>query len=880
MLFFSLTSHPRPGEEIELRDYKIFGNEASATTFDPTLLHQSHIGTSKSQSGIKLDFHSQKITIGDEVITRTTPLLNDIMVEGADGLFEENTNQKYFHFTDFVWPKAKFKLNPAEALEIAIQNHPNPQIHDPYVEKTAGTYEEIWLNHYGEIRPAYKTRLPALSIFDLQDIYVDASTGDILKIENSAQFHQVVADAFQFSPLANQPLAKSLTRVSLPDLVGVTENGPLRSQYLDVRNCCQYYVCPNEKDCPDEQKVCGYPSHEGARQTRATIEVPTATLGLDTLVSLPDKIFVDTVRCTNIPMSRASPLKDDASKIGFFDPPIDDNSPDADRDRFSEVQAYFSIISFFNYMRFLMGDNTWCLRKEAMECDEHGQAVMNEDGRPTKPFKVFVNQLIPDTKMDENQGDADSFIQQISRGLGSKENPIKLDRLMRTGNAAFVPALSSLKKTTPRADEILSDLIKNFDHLSFFQGDRDFAYDGDVIFHEFTHATITTLLVQKLNTLGLDPFGISAEPGSLNEGWADYFAAAFTNDPVVGEYAAVKDGFGETSLRNIDNQNKCPNDIVGEIHNDSQVWSGALWEIRQEVSNKYGRDMAFDFDRAVLASLATAKTTENFKDQSATLLQKIQNSPKLPADIFSFAEKVLEERGVSDCFRAFNLSRADEKNQVISKTKDMLFVPSKKNIGLLNYAPSNSQLEIGIPAGARSVTLKFRQFLGGTGALLGNEIGSKDRDTTKPLGVLKSFDLPINWQFNKTSIPLKNSTEIDFDITDPMNLAQFRQDHWEFTVPLNNDRCEQPTLYISLLSQDFQYILKDINVSFTMGDEDLSDCNFHGSQRGQLTVAERKGQGCSNSLGTWWGLLSLLGILLQWRRKRVLKKKRPMKKHR
>ena len=77
---------------------------------------------------------------------------------------------------------------------------------------------------------------------------------------------------------------------------------------------------------------------------------------------------------------------------------------------------------------------------------------------------------------------------------------------MRIGNAAFVPALSMLKTTKPRADEILSDLIKNYDHNVFFQGDRDFAYDGDVVFHEFMHA-VTASLINKLNAMGINAWG-------------------------------------------------------------------------------------------------------------------------------------------------------------------------------------------------------------------------------------------------------------------------------------------------------------------------------------------------------------------------------------
>ena len=454
-------------------------------------------------------------------------------------------------------------------------------------------------------------------------------------------------------------------------------------------------------------------------------------------MTLPKTISVNAIRCTYLPFAKASYQGSNGGILGFFEMPIDEPTGLAsEMDRFSEVQAYNSVMTFFNHVRFLLDDQTWCLRENAMSCLPDGKPVVDEQGNPTNAYRIFVNQMIPDMHMDSRNGsDPDSLIAQILSGRGTEENPIELKKFARMGNAAFVPALSTLKVTTPRADEILSDLIKPYDHNVFFQGDRDFAYDGDVVFHEFMHA-VTTSLVNKLNSLGINQWGIHSEPGSLNEGWSDYFAAAFNNKPAIGSYAAIRGGFGEASMRDVDNKLRCPEDVIGEIHNDGLVWSGALWEIRQKFMKNLGQNGAIEFDRAVLIALAQAKTTEDFKAQSQKLLKSIHERPALGPNIAQMAQEVLIKRGVANCFRAYELSSVDNNNQVKIYPKKTLMVPSKNQIGLKNYAPSSSQLAIAIPAGVKSLTVSWRQYLGGTGALLGTETTPDKTSNIIPLSII------------------------------------------------------------------------------------------------------------------------------------------------
>jgi hypothetical protein len=412
-----------------------------------------------------------------------------------------------------------------------------------------------------------------------------------------------------------------------------------------------------------------------------------------------------------------------------------------------------------------------------------------------------------------------------------------LNSFMRIGNAAFVPALSMLKTTKPRADEILSDLIKNYDHNVFFQGDRDFAYDGDVVFHEFMHA-VTASLINKLNAMGINAWGIHSEPGSLNEAWSDYFAAAFSNHSSIGAYAAVKGGFGEASMRNIDNNMRCPQNVIGEIHNDGQVWSGALWQIREEIKKRFGEKSAFEFDRAVLASLAEAKTTEDWHTQSEKLLVNIGKRPMLGKNIVTLADKILTERGVKNCFRAYALSNLD-KNKVKTRIKNMLFVPSKLQIGLKNYAPAGLQFEVALPRKTRSVTLSFRQYMAANGALLGNE--TTPNHNTLPILGMVSFGQPIVWKFRNA---VANATKNGESINEAPSEASYENGYWKLKIDLK-DACQTEKMYISLLSRDFKYVLEDVQVSFDIDrNSDESSCQF--SDKSSLDISA---YGCSTKGG-------------------------------
>lgn len=115
--------------------------------------------------------------------------------------------------------------------------------------------------------------------------------------------------------------------------------------------------------------------------------------------------------------------------------------------------------------------------------------------------------------------------------------------------------------------------------LWFGQGPRrDYAYDGDVVYHEFTHAVVDATI--ELGTFHLDDQGLSAEPGAANEAVADYFSSAIAGNPDVGEYAVLDIDPKASEIRSLTNDHTCPAHVIGEVHFDSTPFSGALWQAR------------------------------------------------------------------------------------------------------------------------------------------------------------------------------------------------------------------------------------------------------------------------------------------------------------
>ncbi len=150
--------------------------------------------------------------------------------------------------------------------------------------------------------------------------------------------------------------------------------------------------------------------------------------------------------------------------------------------------------------------------------------------------------------------------------------------------------------------------------IRYGKGGVDDAEDAEVILHEYGHA-----LHQAQN------FSFASEQaGAISEGFADYWAVTVTD--VVSKALGVPekeplpcvadwDSTSYTSdvphcLRRIDLDLHYPADLNGEVHHDGQIWSRALWDIRQNLGNVKADTIilqgSFDFPGTTMPVLATS----------------------------------------------------------------------------------------------------------------------------------------------------------------------------------------------------------------------------------------------------------------------------------
>ena len=126
------------------------------------------------------------------------------------------------------------------------------------------------------------------------------------------------------------------------------------------------------------------------------------------------------------------------------------------------------------------------------------------------------------------------------------------------------------------------------DVLRFGKGGVDDAEDAEVILHEYGHAMLDS------QAMPFGNFGYSLEAGAIGEGFGDYWAVTVSNviaptpDPAcVADWDSVSYTTTEPHcLRRIDRDLYYPEDLNGYIHHDGQIWSRALWDIRNALGHE------------------------------------------------------------------------------------------------------------------------------------------------------------------------------------------------------------------------------------------------------------------------------------------------------
>ncbi|MFT7578737.1 MAG: hypothetical protein ACI9MR_000395 [Myxococcota bacterium] len=273
----------------------------------------------------------------------------------------------------------------------------------------------------------------------------------------------------------------------------------------------------------------------------------------------------------------------------------------------------------------------------------------------------------------------------------------------RLPNAAFIP------------QESLSQLPFGLDFG--LQGDaivfsgtesKNFAYDATVIYHEYTHAILGAT---RLSGVFLDRQGLNNLPGALNESYADYFATSLIDSSLLGSYT-LNDlgefaicgfplgGGGDNQARNMENERTCPDDLTAEVHADSEIFSGALWEIRALL----GRE---DADKVILEGVITLTNESGFTaaaDATVDAARMLEGE-----EVATQIEAIFDARQIVECPRVMPITSVGQRGIAVSLPGTDAIQDGSFPTGVPGYL----QYKVAVPAGTQQLTIQLAVQAGG-----------------------------------------------------------------------------------------------------------------------------------------------------------------------
>jgi len=225
----------------------------------------------------------------------------------------------------------------------------------------------------------------------------------------------------------------------------------------------------------------------------------------------------------------------------------------------------------------------------------------------------------------------------------------------------------------------------------------DYAYDADVLYHEMGHSVVQQLAPDGLSERRFAPWGVVSEAGAINEGLADYFAMSVSGDPLVAEYVGRFDGTGGTPwLSTGDNPATCPDDLVGEWHDDGRTIAGALWTMRWR--------LGVVVDELVLRTLPRLPpdaVLDEFGAEALDVAQELHAEGTLDDFGVALVERALVARGLRDCVHVIDDSALVANGKRMELLADARLVP---------FTPGPFQLRMRVPDDATEVTLFVTLF--------------------------------------------------------------------------------------------------------------------------------------------------------------------------
>ena len=232
--------------------------------------------------------------------------------------------------------------------------------------------------------------------------------------------------------------------------------------------------------------------------------------------------------------------------------------------------------------------------------------------------------------------------------------------------------------------------------MMFGQGSQvDFAFDGDVVYHELGHGVVAMLTPEGLGGRRMRDDGVLVDAGGMNEAVADYMTYMMTDDPRVGEYVGrFWASNTRAEIRTGENTKRCPDDTIGQVHNDGEPFAAALWSTRNRVGPV--------LDLLVLRMLPRLARDASLEEGAAALLEvaaEMQAEGAFSADDVAHLERALATRGLLDCPRVI------EDADAVQAGRSMHL--RRATVSVQPFFPGPMQLRVEVPPGATGIEVHF-----------------------------------------------------------------------------------------------------------------------------------------------------------------------------
>jgi hypothetical protein len=368
----------------------------------------------------------------------------------------------------------------------------------------------------------------------------------------------------------------------------------------------------------------------------------------------------------------------------------------------------------------------------------------------------------------------------------------------------------------------------------------DFAYDGDVVYHELGHGIVEQLTPEGLTGYRYRSEGTLRDAPAINEAIADYHAIMLTDNPQLGEYVAFYTPSSPNAwFRNADNEARCPDDLNGEEHTDGVPLTGALWSARTRIGGA-------KLDPVVLGSLALLPGDASLEDAAAALLAvaaaELEAGTWTAVD-YDLLERSLAGRNLLDCLRVVDRpDRFDEPRKLLLRAKSEYVEP---------FWPGPLQYRHVVPEGSDNLIISFEVSSFG---------GSWSSGELDPLLLVKrsslAEDAPIEFEFELGDDPEVWLVSGDWqDIYHSTRLSDLRRE------VLVRELEPGEAVYVSFMTQDPEpTVLRELRFA-SVPSEDL-DQGSPQADGGEPMLDDEGGCTCASGRPHGTGFAAMVVVLL------------------